>query len=79
MALVHKLLLLSRHLKVRIIIHLLLVWVASLHWLHSSLHVLLMLTLHLHLLLIVLIGVVCQRLVEIAKIEFVVLVKISHP
>jgi len=57
MALVHELLLLS-HLKVWIIIHLLLVWVASLHWLHSSLHVLLMLTLILHLLLIVLIGVV---------------------
>ena len=71
-SLVHVLLLLS-HCEILIILHLLLWRKSSLHRLLHVHHVLLLLLiLHLHLLLIVLI-LISQRLVEIPKIEFVLL------
>ena len=73
---VHELLLL-RHLEILIVLHLLLRWKALLHGLHLHHVLLLLLVLHVHLLLIVLI-LICERLVEILKIEFVLL-EISHP
>lgn len=77
-SLIHDMLLLLRHLEVLIVLRLLLRWKALLHRLHLH-HVLLLLllVLHVHLLLIVLI-LICERLVEILKIEFVLL-EISHP
>ena len=71
-SLVHVLLLLS-HCEILIILHLLLRRKSSLHRLLHVHHVLLLLLiLHLHLLLIVLI-LISQRLVEIPKIEIVLL------